>query len=152
MPRQTYEVLDGNYTLGQLSKKTGVKLTTICKRLSRGRSIEEAISTERLPAHRTKYKHNLVYEGEVRSLYSLAKEKGVKYRTALDRYKAGKSIEAILNPMPKYALEYEGELKSLRQWGRELGISYYTLKYRYKADWTPAEILGYKARTEDGID
>jgi len=150
--RKTYEVLGGSYTLSELSRKTGVKLATICKRLSRGRSIEDAVTPGRLKMHRTKYKYSVEVNGELQSLYSLAKESGVNYRTALDRFKAGKPLNVVLDPMPKYSLEYNGKHLSLSQWGRDRKISYFTLKWRYTAGWTPEEILGYKKREKHEFD
>ena len=146
MSGKTYEVDGGNYTLSQLSKMTGVKLPTICKRLSRGRSIEEAISTERLVMNRVNYKYFVIVGGKKVSLHSEAKRRGVRYKTALDRHKAGKTFKEVFNPLPKYSLTYDNQTYSLRYWSRLRGIPYSTLKWRYNEGWKVGEILGFVPR------
>ena len=117
---------------------TGVKLPTICKRLSRGRSIEEAISTERLVMNRVNYKYFVIVGGKKVSLHSEAKRRGVRYKTALDRHKAGKTFKEVFNPLPKYSLTYDNQTYSLRYWSRLRDIPYSTLKWRYNEGWKVA--------------
>jgi hypothetical protein len=114
----------------ELSKKTGLPVTTIENRLKKGLQGEQLIKTG--------FRKTYEYKGKEQNLTQWSEELGIS-RTALkNRILSGMPVELAFSKPQKFhrdqPLSYNlnGDIKTLKEWSRIKGISYSTLRLKHK--------------------
>lgn len=115
-------------TLNAWSEETGLAKGTIVGRLSRGWTVEEALTIPKRPPGGTPPKTYL-FEGELRTLKEIAELAQVTTTTAKKAIDAGRDPRAIKRGPKPASFEVDGETKTLKEWAEELGSKEEHIRY-----------------------
>jgi hypothetical protein len=153
----TYEYNGQQYFLIELAEKFKIPFSTLAGRIITLKwSVKKAVET---PVASYKKDPVFVWDGQARTIASLAKEYGVDYQLVRNRVANGWDIkDALLKPVrPVKRLmtyEFNGQSRTLTEWSKEYGMKMSTLHARVcrrgwdigKALTTPIDSTSYRGK------
>ena len=114
------------------AQETGLKPSTIKRRLAAGWSVERALCSPPTQPE------EIAYQGRSLTVSDWATELGVSPGTIRERYRQTGALAGGQEPK---LLEYNGERLTAAGWAKRLGLSPQALRQRLAAGWTIAEAL-----------